>query len=173
MNIILCGPPLAGKTTLGQKAAQQLRWQFLDTDRILEKCYAEDRFPMTYREIYQKEGEEVFRRYESRAIMSLHDCKKCVIALGGGSLNKVENVQMLKTLGSILYLKTSLETLQERLLAGLLPSYLEKEKDPVKAYQELIRERCSIYEKCADRIIVTDSLSQDQIVASICGCRSV
>lgn len=169
MNIILCGPPFTGKTTLGQQAAQKLGWNFNDTDRLLEKFYADEKkSKLTCREIHRKEGEERFRDYESQAVASLQGCEKHVIALGGGSLNHAHNVKILKKLGTLLYIKTSLEILQKRLLSGPLPSYLENEIDPLMAYRELVEARSFIYEKHADKIIETDTLSQAQIISIIC-----
>ena len=168
MNIILCGPPYTGKSTLGLQVAQKLGWHFKDTDRLIEQYYAEDKnVKLTCREIHRKEGEEMFRHYENQVVASLLGSEKCVIALGGGCLNQVDNLQIVKKLGLLLYIKTSFDTLQKRLLSGPLPSYLESEKDPLKAYQKLVKTRSLMYEEHADEIIETDHLSPSQIIESI------
>lgn len=167
MNIILCGPPFTGKTTLGRLVAEQLQCEFKDTDHLLEKCYAKEKnIQMSCREIYRQEGEEIFRHYESRAVASLQDSQRCVIALGGGCLNKT-NSPLIKKLGSLLYIKTSLDILQKRLHSMALPAYLEKEKNPQEAYKKIVEARSIFYEKYADRIIDADSLSQFQIITII------
>lgn len=171
MNLILCGPPLTGKTTLGQLTAQKLQWSFKDTDHLIEEFYAtENHLKLSCREIHRKEGEERFRFYESKVVETLVCSQNCVIALGGGCLNQASNVKILKNLGLILYIKTSLVTLQKRLMSAPLPSYLEKEKDPLKAYERLINRRSSIYEACANKMIETDLLTETQIISIICGC---
>ncbi|QLH37458.1 MAG: hypothetical protein HWD61_00620 [Parachlamydiaceae bacterium] len=38
----------------------------------------------------------MFRQYESKALQTLKAKQKCVIALGGGTLNKMENSHFLK-----------------------------------------------------------------------------
>lgn len=168
MNIILCGPPLTGKTTLGKFAAKKLCWEFKDTDQLIEKYYSlEKDIRKDYKEIRRQDGEEVFRYYERRAITSLETSKKNVIALGGGSLNDKQNVSIIKKLGSLIYIKTSLEDLQKRLLSSPLPTYLEKEKDPWKAYKRLLKVRSPIYELYADKIIETDFLTLNEVVSLI------
>lgn len=168
MNIILCGPPFCGKSKLGQEAAQKLGWVFKDTDLLLEEFYQQEKnVSLTYREIYRIEGNEIFRHYENRAVTSLEGCRHNLIALGGGSLGHSENIKILKRLGRILYLKTSLDILKERLMSSPLPSYLENEPDPWIAYQTHIKSRCGIYEQCADKIIETAVLSESQIISAI------
>lgn len=168
MNLIICGPPFTGKTTLGKQAAFELNWLFRDMDLLIEKAYFEERkIHLTCREIYRKEGEAEFRRFETHVITSLLGCKKYVFALGGGCLQKVENVLILKQLGSFIYLKTPLKVLKERLSLSPLPAYLEKTSEPLSAYEKLLNERCAIYEKYADKIIDTEDLSQTEIVSII------
>ena len=165
-NIILCGPPFTGKSTLGKLAAVKLGWQFHDTDQLLEKCYADEKTEsLTFREIHRKEGNAVFRYYENRAVISLKDSDKCVIALGGGCLIQQENVLFLQKLGILIYIKTPLTILKKRLLENALPSYLEKEKEPVKAFESLVNARIAIYEKHAHKIIDTTSLNQDEVLS--------
>ncbi|QLH34809.1 MAG: AAA family ATPase [Parachlamydiaceae bacterium] len=61
MNIILCGPPFCGKSTLGKLAAEKLGWEFIETDLLLEHCYTqENQTLLTYREIFRQEGEKSF-----------------------------------------------------------------------------------------------------------------
>lgn len=169
MNIILCGPPFAGKTTMGKLVSQQLGWLFIDTDRLAEKHYQEEYHGfLSCREIYRKD-EQLFRLCENRALHSLLGSQKCIIALGGGSLSRTENVEVIKQLGKLMYLKTPIHILQNRLLTNALPSYLEKAQNPLEQFKELVESRHLIYEKYADKIIEMDSLSESQILSMICG----
>ncbi|WP_213151400.1 shikimate kinase [Neochlamydia sp. AcF95] len=168
MNIILAGPPLAGKTTLGKQVACKFGWPFIDTDRLVEKCYKNEKnIQISCREIFKREGESQFRAYEQQAISSLQGYTCSVISLGGGALEKLENVKILKKTGKIIYIKTSLAVLEKRLLDHPLPSYLENEEKPIEAFQKLIRRRSPFYKLYADQIIETGSLNASQIVAII------
>ncbi|BBI17155.1 shikimate kinase [Neochlamydia sp. S13] len=168
MNIILAGPPLTGKTTLGKQVACKFGWPFIDTDMLVEKCYKNEKnIEVSCREIFKREGETQFRAYEQEAVLSLQGYTHSVISLGGGALEKLDNVRILKKIGKIIYIKTSLALLEKRLLDHSLPSYLENEEKPLEAFQKLVRRRSPFYELYADQIIETGSLSASQIVAII------
>lgn len=72
MNIILCGLPKSGKTTIGKHFAENMKWDFIDTDILIEKAYARSTHKKhTCRQIYFEEGEAFFRNIESLIIGSL------------------------------------------------------------------------------------------------------
>lgn len=169
MNIILCGPPLAGKTTYGKMTAENLGWQFIDTDRLIEKHFSKEAcgYSASCRQIYRTVGETKFRLYERQVVASLRNIQKAVIALGGGCLNDLENIRVLKKLGILLYLKTPFKVLEERLNLKQLPAFLENESNPIKAFRILLEDRCPIFEKYADRIVETEN--DDCIISKICG----
>lgn len=143
MNLILCGMPRAGKTAMGETLARQLGWAFKDTDRELEKGHG-----LTKGELFRKWGEEQFRQKEQRVIASLAPLEPTIIALGGGSLNLVENIRILKTLGTIIYLKIPYPILLERMRQDP-PVYMKNVEEEL---QELMSKRCPIYEAAADQI---------------------
>ena len=55
-NIVLVGMMGSGKSHIGRKLAQRLKWQFVDTDRRLERAVG-----MTIAEFYNEAGETIFR----------------------------------------------------------------------------------------------------------------
>ncbi len=65
-NIILVGPMGAGKTTIGRLLAQLLTRDFLDSDRVIEEQAGAD-IPW----IFEKEGEQGFRRRETVILKQL------------------------------------------------------------------------------------------------------
>ena len=148
MNIILCGLPKSGKTTLGKKIATHLNWEFVDTDLLIE-----EKMQRSCREIFQKEGEAFFRRLEGAVIASIQG-SHLVIALGGGSLDNVDNREILKKLGLFIYLKTPLITIWNRLSKNL-PAFLDN-KDPEKAFYALAEKRLPIYNQMATYTLEED-----------------
>jgi shikimate kinase len=80
-RIVLVGFMGAGKSTVGALLAQQLRWRFLDADRVLE-----GRAGSTIAEIFAKRGEAAFRALESEVIRELLGESGLVLALGGGAV---------------------------------------------------------------------------------------
>ena len=92
MNLILCGLPMSGKTTVGKLLAQHLKWDFIDTDRCLEKAYEQQSGEfLSCREIYKKLGEGPFRVLEQERLAALAVNGSSVIALGGGCLKEPQN----------------------------------------------------------------------------------
>ena len=61
-NIVLVGMMGSGKSHIGRKLAQRLGWQFVDTDRRIERAVG-----MTIAEFYASAGEKVFRCPSRRA----------------------------------------------------------------------------------------------------------
>lgn len=142
MNLILCGFKNCGKSTRGRLLAEEKGYTFIDTDHLIEANYQNK---LSIPEIYEKYGETEFRRIEKMVIHSLQDIENTVIATGGGSVLDPENVEHLKKLGKLIYLKTDKEILKQRLLNNRLPEFL-KNFDAVYDY------RTTIYEKIADEI---------------------
>lgn len=169
MNIILCGLPMSGKSFLGVRLAEQLRYQFVDTDRLIEQEYADTAgSPLTCREISLKHGEKSFRAWEKEVIKSLADQELSVIAVGGGTLGDPSNVQVLKSIGTLIYLKTDIGILLNRLRQKpSLPSYIDP-LNPEESYKELAKHRLPIYEACADFIVEFLPGNENQIMQSIC-----
>lgn len=159
MNIILCGLPMSGKTTVGALLAEKLKRKFIDTDRLIEDG-------RSCREIYREVGEENFRKLESEQIRKLIICKNCVIALGGGSLIAEENRNLLHKIGTIIYLKASTDTLWGRISQYETPSYLAG-SDPKKKFQEMTKNRILIYEQSATYCIDIENLSPNEAADAI------
>ncbi len=107
-NIILCGMPGAGKTTIGKLLAEKLTREFTDTDDLIrERCGCE--IP----EIFREHGEEYFRDVETQVIVELSKENGKVIALGGGAVLREENADALRQNGRIIFLDAELATLLE------------------------------------------------------------
>ncbi len=107
-NIVLCGMPGVGKTTIGKLIAKELSRKFVDTDdRIREKCGCE------ISEIFEKHGEKYFRDVESEVIEELSKNNSLVIATGGGAVLREENAQALRQNGRLVFLDADITQLTE------------------------------------------------------------
>jgi len=107
-NIILIGMPGCGKTTAGRALAERMRRPFADTDEVIEKTEGR-----TIPEIFRIEGEEYFRRAETRALADETKKSGVVIATGGGVVTRPENLDLLRQNGIIIYLKRDAAELPE------------------------------------------------------------
>lgn len=110
-KIYLCGFMGSGKSTVGRLLAQKMNRLFIDTDAMIESESGK-----TISEIFNQFGEKEFRRLESDVI---HRCSQqkeaCIIALGGGSLINPRNLYYVRSTGYLVYLKTELPLLADRL----------------------------------------------------------
>lgn len=159
MNLIFCGLPKSGKTTLGKMVAKKLKRRFVDTDRLIEAAYTKETgLSRSCRDIYRFEGENVFRQREKEQISLLTPLKNHVISLGGGALSIPENREALRSIGYFIYLHTSLEILWGRICRSGTPAYLDPD-DPKKSFFELNEKRMSVYKEVAHSIIETDGHS--------------
>ena len=83
-NLILIGMMASGKSTVGRLLAKKLNIKFFDTDFIIEK-----KKKMKIFQIFNTEGEDVFRTLEKKISLNLFNKNNCIISLGGGAfINK-------------------------------------------------------------------------------------
>lgn len=170
MNKILCGLPMCGKTTVGKLLADRLGWNFIDTDKQIEKVFQIAKGEVcSCRQIVLQEGEPYFRELEKQQIAALSHAAKSIIAVGGGSLNDVENVARLQKLGDLIYLKTDLTLLWERTSLCGVPAYLDRNHSE-RAFFEAMEKRMLIFEAAVDYVIDTNQLSVEEVVAK---CQSL
>ena len=90
-QILLCGFMGCGKTSVGQALSFRLRWEFLDTDAMIEK-----REGKSIPQIFSQQGEQAFRQMEQQVARGLGRRKNAVISTGGGFLMREETVRALR-----------------------------------------------------------------------------
>ncbi len=80
-NLVLTGMMGVGKSTIGKKLAQKLKFKFVDIDRVIE-----EKEKNKIKDIFHKKGENYFRKLEKRITIEELKKNKIVLALGGGSI---------------------------------------------------------------------------------------
>lgn len=161
-NIILIGFMGCGKTSLGGKLSRALHIQFLDTDQLLE-----EKFGCTIREYFEKEGELSFREEETELLRQLlPTLNNTVLATGGGLPLRKENVELLKKIGKVFFLKATRETTLERLRGDSSRPLLAGENMEEKV-DLLLEERLPLYTAAADEVIETDGKSFYEMIKEI------
>lgn len=160
-NVFLIGPMGAGKTAVGKQLARRLGWDFVDSDREIEKRTGVD-IPF----IFEKEGEEGFRARECRAIEELSARQQVVLATGGGAVLNAENRKLLAARGFVVYLFASVEQQAKRTRLGRNRPLLETE-DPEARLAELMAIRDPLYRQVADLILQTDGQRVPQVAEEI------
>ena len=160
-TIILIGFMGAGKTSVGQLVARSLGREFVDTDVLVQR-----QARMDVNEIFQREGEEGFRRREVAAIDRAIAIPGRVIAVGGGAVLSAENRTALKQAGLLVYLRATPETLAGRLM-GATDRPLLDVADRVGRIRDLLVARGPIYETAGDLMVETDRQSAEQSAGQV------
>ena len=149
-NIILIGMPGVGKSTAGVVLAKVLGYKFIDADLIIQQ--EEGRL---LKDIIAKEGREGFLKIENRVNASI-EAEQAVIATGGSVVYGAEAMAHLRSIGTVVYLKLSYETLEKRLHNIRGRGVVLKEGQTLR---DLYLERAPLYEKYAD--ITVDEGNRD------------
>lgn len=160
-NLFLVGPMGAGKSTIGRQLARSLRRDFLDSDREIELRTGVD-IPF----IFEKEGEEGFRRRESEVIDELTRKQGIVLATGGGAVTREANRRHLAGRGTVIYLHTSVDQQLARTARDRNRPLLQTE-DPRARLEALMAEREPLYRSLANLVIETDGRSVKDVVREI------
>ena len=143
-NITLIGMPGAGKSTIGVVLAKVLGYQFLDSDLLIQK---QEKRRLS--EIIEEEGYKGFKDVENRVNESI-EAENTVIATGGSVVYCEEAMEHLKSIGTVVYLKLSLNALSKRLGNLKGRGVLLREGQNLT---DLYEERTPLYEKYADIVI--------------------
>jgi shikimate kinase len=149
-NIFLVGPMGAGKSAVGRQLARTLHLTFMDSDDEIESRTGVD-IPF----IFEKEGEEGFRKRETKVIDDLSKMDSVVLATGGGAVVEAENRSHLGGRGLVIYLYTTVEQQLARTQKGRERPLLQS-GDRKQVLEELMSERDALYREIADLVVETD-----------------
>lgn len=103
----------SGKSTIGKNLAKALNFQFIDTDREIEKQHSK-----SVNQVFEDEGEDAFREMEQRVLKSLIKLDQKVIATGGGLPCYHHHMDLINKSGISVYLKAEPAFLASRLKAN-------------------------------------------------------
>lgn len=160
-NIILIGFMGTGKTVVGRHLAALLKYNYLDTDDLIEKTEG-----LSVSNIFKQKSEGYFRNLESEVILTLVDYEKFIIATGGGIVLRRENVENLKKIGPLVLLSSRPEVIYERLKDDKSRPLLAG-NNPLGKTKEILGQRTPIYESAADFEVDTSDISVDEAARQI------
>jgi shikimate kinase len=164
MRLIIIGPMASGKSVVGKKLSKRLDIDFYDTDEEIVK-----KTGVTISHIFDIEGEDKFRSREMNIFSDLIKKDGCVISTGGGIVLKEENRELLKK-GTVLYLKTSIQTQLERTMNDKERPLLRGKETKELTLRKMAKLRNPLYEKSSNYIIEeTDNSNQtvDNIIKQL------
>jgi shikimate kinase/3-dehydroquinate synthase len=130
-RIALVGLSGSGKSAVGAALAQRLHWAFVDTDAAVEAATGR-----TIHEIFDRQGEEEFRRLELAALGEALDRDgPMVIACGGGLIAQSHGREALLAATCVVWLDADDDTLLRRVGAGASRPLLSD--DPARRLAEM------------------------------------
>jgi shikimate kinase len=111
MSVFLIGYRGSGKSTVGRILAERLGLPFADSDEWIIR-----RAGKTIRDIFAEHGEQGFRDLETAVVREMAGLHEHIIALGGGALNRPENLAALRAAHArFVYLRCQPAVLQHRI----------------------------------------------------------
>lgn len=157
-NLIFIGMPGVGKSTVGVVLAKKIGYGFIDSDLVIQ-----EKQKRLLHEIIESEGIDGFIQIENQINASL-EAERAIIATGGSAVYGPEAMEHFRSIGTVIYLKLSYESIQNRL--GDL-----KERGVVlrenQTLLDLYHERTPLYESYADIVIDCENKMIREIVKEI------
>ena len=160
-SVFLVGPMGAGKSTIGRLLSQELKFEFHDSDKVIEERCGAD-IPW----IFDREGEQGFRDRETSVIDELTQLSGIVLSTGGGAVIRPENRRYLGARGTVIYLCTSVEQQLARTARDRNRPLLQT-ANPEAVLRKLFTERDPLYREIADIIIETDQRNPRWVIQEL------
>lgn len=149
-NIVLIGMPGCGKSTLGKLLAERTGKQFVDADDVIVQ-----RAGISIPKIFDKIGEEGFRKLETEVLSDLGKQSGLIIATGGGCVTRPNNYNLLHQNGHIIWIQRQI-------------SNLPTDGRPLSQQNNLetmFAVRKPLYEQFSDYSVINDGSLEETITA--------
>ena len=163
-RIYILGFMGVGKSTTAKGLARKLGYDFVDTDKLLEK-----KFKININNFFSKYGEELFRELEHEILLETFIYNKCVIATGGGLPCYFDAMDKINANGLSIFLKMDEKSIVNRLMASKQKRPLINdlsEEELLNFVEKELNSRKKYYEK-ASLTIPALNLNIDHLVAKI------
>lgn len=149
-NIVLIGMPGCGKSTLGKLLAERTGKQFVDADDVIVQ-----RAGISIPKIFDKIGEEGFRKLETEVLSDLGKQSGLIIATGGGCVTRSENYNLLHQNGHIIWIQRQISSLPTNGRPLSLQNNLVS----------MLAVRKPLYEQFSDSSVINDGSLDETITA--------
>lgn len=157
-NIVLIGMPGAGKSTIGVILAKVIGYNFIDSDLLIQ-----EREGCLLKDIIERDGLNGLIAIENK-VNSEINAQHSVIATGGSVIYGKEAMEHLREIGTVVYIKLSFETINNRLGNIKQRGVVFREGQTLRS---LYQERCPLYEQYAHIIIDGEGLGIEEVMEKI------
>jgi len=168
-HLVLVGMMGAGKTSVGRRCATRLDRPFVDTDELIEATTG-----MRVAEIFESQGEAVFRDLERAAVAdAAASPEPLVIACGGGAVLDPDSRRTLRDAGVVVWLRAAPEVLSGRV--GQAPGEVRPllggpgSVPAATTLERLAVLRADTYAAAAYAVVDTDDRTVDEAADAVLG----
>lgn len=162
-NLIIIGPPGAGKSSVGRQLGKVMQTPFTDTDKVIE-----EKTGKKIAEIFLEDGEPIFREIEREVVLKEIAKGEGILALGGGSVLDAEvDKELSKIKNRVIYLEVSISNAAPRV--GFNKDRPLLAVNPRQQWMALMEKRRPIYERLAGHKVSTDNKKPSEVVKEIQG----
>lgn len=159
MIAALTGFMASGKTTFGRAAAERLGWTFVDLDERITEAHGSPA------EIFASQGEARFREIESSLLKEvLEATDPTVLALGGGTVLREENLLLIREHATLIWLDTAFDIILSEL--GNADRPLLHGRTPAQI-RDLYEARRPLYAAAADYVFSITSTDYVQVILDL------
>ena len=141
----------SGKSSIGKKLSKMMRFDFMDTDNLIE-----DNTGVDIPTIFEHEGEEGFRKRERNVLQEISSCKETVIGTGGGIILSKRNRETIKKMGFVVYLTANIKELVYRTEYDKNRPLINN-NDAENKIRSILEDRKEYYEKSSNMTLSTDN----------------
>ena len=155
-RVALIGLRGAGKSTLGQRLADDLGFPFVEVNREIETLAG-----CSVNEIQALYGMNAYRRYEKRALEAVIQANpQAIIATPGGMVSDVATFNLLLSACTTVWLKAEPEDHMQRVIAQGDMRPMASSKEAMEDLKQILKGRAAFYSK-ADATINTSAQDED------------
>ena len=150
MIFTLIGMPGSGKSCMGRAVSSKLKLSLIDADKLIEK-----RCGKRLQDIIDEFGVEEFRRIEEEVLLSIEaqEDTHAILSTGGSAVYSHRGMEHLRSIGKVIYLYCSADTIVERIDNFADRGIVLK---PGQDLYDLYAERTPLYERYADITVSCD-----------------
>ena len=124
---------------------------------------------MTIPEIFEKFGEEYFRKVEAEVIEELSHKKHAVISTGGGVVLNSDNIANLRKNGTVVNLEPERDVIVKRLSTDDGSRPLNKGQD-IDQILERFENRRTYYDNCDVKVKITNEMTVEDVLENVLVC---
>lgn len=158
-TMALIGMPGSGKSAVGRIIAEKLGWDFLDTDRLIER-----RFGLKLQAVIDQVGTEAFSRIEEETVLSLGQVERTVISTGGSVVYSESAMRHLCSISTVIFLDLPIDAIRRHVsleaprgIVGMDEGGLER----------LYEQRFTLYLKHAQVVVLLDSCTTEEAATRV------